>query len=152
GIGKTVLSEQGLAIADRTCGWVLSCRGVEAEAALSFSGLSDLLSSVMPDGLETLGPVRRCALEVGLLLAEPGDAAPDARAIGMALLDVLRSLAEREPVLVAIDDLQWLDAASAAAVALAPPRVVVERVGFLATVREAADTSVPFELDRVFAE
>jgi hypothetical protein len=53
GIGKTVLWEQGLAIADRSCGWVLSCRGVEAEAALSFSGLSDLLSSVMPEELDT---------------------------------------------------------------------------------------------------
>jgi len=152
GIGKTVLWEQGLAIADRSCGWVLSCRGVEAEAALSFSGLSDLLSSVMPEGLDTLGPVRRRALEVALLLAEPGDAAPDARAIGMALLDMLRSLAEREPVLVAIDDLQWLDTASAAAVALALRRLGVERVGFLATVREARDASLPFELDRVFAE
>ncbi|MGN6169597.1 MAG: AAA family ATPase [Solirubrobacteraceae bacterium] len=152
GIGKTVLWEQGLAIADRSCGWVLSCRGVEAEAALSFAGLSDLLSNVMPDALDTLGPVRRRALEVALLLAEPGDAAPDARAIGMAVLDVLRSLAEREPILVAIDDLQWLDDASAAAVALALRRLSVERVGFLATVREAADASVPFELDRLFAE
>jgi hypothetical protein len=152
GIGKTVLWEEGLAMADQGYGRVLSCRGVEAEAALSFSGLSDLLSSVMPDVLDSLVPVRRRAMEVALLLAEPGDTPPDARAIGMALLDVLRSLAERERVVLAVDDLQWLDGASAAAVALALRRLRAERVGFFVTVRDAPDGIVPFEFERVFAE
>jgi ATP/maltotriose-dependent transcriptional regulator MalT len=152
GIGKTVLWEEGLAMADQGYGRVLSCRGVEAEAALSFSGLSDLLASVLPDVLDSLVPVRRRALEVALLLAEPGDTPPDARAVGMALLDVVRWLAERERVVVAVDDLQWLDGASAAAVALAFRRLRAERVGFLVTVREAPDGIVPFEFDRVFAE
>ena len=49
-------------------------------------------------------PPRRRALEVALLLAEPGDEAPDPHAIGLAVLDVLRALAERGPVLVALDD------------------------------------------------
>jgi DNA-binding CsgD family transcriptional regulator len=151
GIGKTALWEEGLAVADRSCGRVLSCRGVEAEAALSFSGLSDLLAGVMTEVVGSLVPVRRRALEVALLLAEPGAAAPDARAIGMALLDVLGCLAERAPVLVAVDDLQWLDGASAAALALALRRLRSERVGFLAAVREAPDAVVPFELERVFS-
>lgn len=76
GIGKTVLWEEGLAVAGRSCGRVLSCRGVEAEAALSFSGLSDLFLGVMPEVLDSLAPVRRRALEVALLLAEPGAEAP----------------------------------------------------------------------------
>ena len=49
-------------------------------------------------------PVRRRALEVALLLAEPGDDVPDPRAIGVAFLDVLRLLAEQGPVVVAVDD------------------------------------------------
>jgi DNA-binding CsgD family transcriptional regulator len=152
GIGKTVLWEAGLAMAGVGCGRVLSCRGIGAEAALSFAGLSDLLSTVMPEVSDSLLPVRRRALEVALLLADPDEAGADARAIGVALLDVLRRLAESGSVIVAVDDLQWLDGASAAALALALRRVGTERIGFLATVREAPDTAVPFELERVFPE
>src|SRR5580700_10101793 len=89
GIGKTVVWEEGLAMADVACGQVLSCRGSAAEAALSFSGLSDLLSSVMPEVSDSLVPVRRHALEVALLLADPGDSGPDGRAIGTGFLDVV---------------------------------------------------------------
>jgi AAA ATPase domain len=136
GIGKTILWEEGVAEAGHGFERVLSCRGIEAEAALSFSGLSDLLSDVVADVAALLLPVRRRALEVALLLAEPGDDVPDARAIGVAFLDVLRILAERGPVLVAIDDAQWLDEPSAGAIGLALRRLGMERVGFLATVRE----------------
>jgi predicted ATPase len=138
GIGKTVLWEEGLAMANVDCGRVLSCRGIGAEAALSFSGLSDLLSSVMPEVSDSLLPVRRHALEVALLLVDPGGSGPDARAIGMALLDVLRRLSELGSVLVAVDDLQWLDAASATALALALRRAddFRPRTTFLSAVSE----------------
>ena len=55
-------------------------------------------------------------------------------------------------MLVAIDDVQWLDEPSAGAVGLALRRLRVERVGFLATVREAPDVTVPFEFERVLPE
>ena len=152
GIGKTILWEEGVAEAERRFERVLTCRGIEAEAALSFSGLSDLLSDVVADVAPLLLPVRRRALEVALLLAEPGDDVPDARAIGVAFLDILRILAERGPVLVAIDDVQWLDSPSAGAIGVALRRLRVERVGFLATVREAPDVTVPFEFERVLPE
>jgi DNA-binding CsgD family transcriptional regulator len=152
GIGKTLLWETGVAEAGQRFARVLACRGVAAEAALSFSGLSDLLSDVVAEVGPSLLPLRRRALEVALLLAEPADDAPDARAIGVAFLDVLRVLSESGPVLVAIDDLQWLDAASAGALALALRRLGTERVGFLAAVREAPDVTAPFELERVLAE
>ena len=152
GIGKTLLWETGVAEAGRRVDRVLACRGVAAEAALSFSGLSDLLSDVVAGVGPSLLPLRRRALEVALLLAEPGDDAPDARAIGVAVLDVLRVLSASGPVLVAIDDLQWLDAASAGALALALRRLHSERVGLLVTVREAPDFTGPFELERVLAD
>jgi DNA-binding CsgD family transcriptional regulator len=150
GIGKTVLWEAAVEAAQQRLGCVLVHRSVEAEAALSFTGLSDLLVPVFEEVAAELAPLRRRALEVALLLVEPGDDAPDPRAIGLALLDVLRMLAERGPVLLALDDLQWLDPSSAGALQMALRRLRNERVGVLATLRTAPDVAVPFELDRVF--
>ncbi len=113
GIGKTILWEAGVEEARERFGRVLSHRSVEAEASLAFAGLSDLLEPVLEEVAADLPPPRRQALEVALLLVAPGDEPPDPRAIGLAFLDVLRLLAERGPVLVALDDLQWLDSSSA---------------------------------------
>ena len=131
-------------------GCVLTCRGVEAEASLSFSGLSELLAPVLDEVTPSLAPPRRRALEVALLLVEPGEAAPDAHAIGLAVLDVLRVLAARAPLVVAVDDVQWLDPASAGVLQIALRRLREEPVGVLITVREAPGLSVPIELDRCF--
>jgi DNA-binding CsgD family transcriptional regulator len=150
GIGKTVLWEAGVEEAEERCGSVLSHRSVEAEASLSFTGLSDLLTPVFQEVAPSLAPLRRRALEVALLLAEPGKEAHDPRAIGLALLDVLQILAERDPVVLALDDLQWLDPSSAGVLQIALRRVRDEPVGLLATVRTAPETAVPVELDRTF--
>ena len=150
GIGKTILWEAGVEEGEHRHSLVLPHRSVEAEASLSFTGLSDLLAPVFQDVAPSLAPLRRRALEVALLLAEPGNAAHDPRAIGLALLDVLRMLAEREPVVVALDDLQWLDPSSARVLQIALRRLRDEHVGLLATVRTAPDTAVPVELDRAF--
>jgi hypothetical protein len=106
GIGKTILWEVGLEEAGQRLACVLLHRGAEAEASLSFTGLSDLLASVFDEVASSLAPMRRRALEVALMLAEPGEKAPDPHAIGLALLDVLRALAERGPVVVALDHVQ----------------------------------------------
>ena len=98
GIGKTILWEAGVEEAAGRHGYVLTCRGVEAEASLSFAGLSELLAPVFNDVADSLLPPRRRALEVALLLVEPGEATPDAHAIGLAVLDLLRALAERGSV------------------------------------------------------
>ena len=152
GIGKTILWEAGVEGARERFSRVLSHRSVEAEASLAFGGLSDLLEPVLEEVAHELPPLRREALEVALLLTGPGVQPPDPRAIGLAFLDVLRVLAERGPVLVALDDLQWLDSSSALVVPLALRRLRDERVGFLATVRTAPDVSAPFELERAFSE
>jgi predicted ATPase len=150
GIGKTILWEAGVEAARRRYGRVLTCRGVEAEAALSFSGLSQLLTPVLAETLESLAPPRRRALEVALLLVEPGEVGPDAHAIGLAVLDVLRAVAGRGPIVVALDDVQWLDPASAGALRIALRRVHEEPLGVFITVREASGPSVPVELERCF--
>lgn len=148
GIGKTILWELGVAEARVRFGRVLSCRAAETEAALSFSGLSELLTEVFDEVAPSLLPLRRRALEVALLRVEPGAQPPDAHAIGLALLDVLRVLGERAPLVVALDDLQWLDPSSAAVLQIALRRLGEERVGFLATARDPA--AATFDLARVF--
>ncbi|HXH98322.1 MAG TPA: AAA family ATPase [Gaiellaceae bacterium] len=151
GIGKTVLWEAGVGLADGTC-CLLSHRSAEAEAALSFTGLSDLLAPVFDEVGPLLAPFRRRALEVALLLVEPDDGAPDPRAIGLALLDVLRTLAEQSPVLLALDDLQWLDPSSAGVLQIALRRLEDERVRLLATVRRPSDTASLVGLETSFPE
>ena len=71
GIGKTILWEAGVEEAERRFGRVLTCRGVEAEASLSFAALSELLAPVLSDAMPSLAAPRRRALEVALSLAEP---------------------------------------------------------------------------------
>ncbi len=113
GIGKTILWEAGVALSAQRGHHVLTHRGAKAEAALSFAALSDLLGPLFDDLSPSLAPLRRRALAVALLLAEPGDERPDVHAIGLAVLDALRQLAYGGPVVIALDDVQWLDAASA---------------------------------------
>jgi DNA-binding CsgD family transcriptional regulator len=150
GIGKTILWERGVEEAVRRHGRVLVHRSAEAEASLSFTGLSDLVAPVLDDLASSLAPVRRRALEVALLLAEPGDSAPDPRAIGLALLDVLNALAEDGPVVIALDDVQWLDSPSAGALQIALRRLRGARVGLLATLRSEPGTAIPFPLESAF--
>jgi predicted ATPase len=105
GIGKTTLLE---ALARRAEGvTVLRARGVETEAELAFSALSDLLGPVL-SGLPSLPAPQSAALSASLALGPP---APGERlAVCVATLGLLR--AAGGPVLAIVDDLQWVDAAS----------------------------------------
>jgi tetratricopeptide (TPR) repeat protein len=151
GIGKTVLWEIACQQAHRGPGRVLSWRGVEAEAMFAFAGLSELLAGVVDAVAPTLAAPRRHALEVALLLAEPNGHAPDAHAIGLALVDVLEALSQTGPVLVALDDVQWLDASSAAVLQVAMRRLHEQPVGVLLTLREEPRSRMPFDLERSFS-
>jgi DNA-binding CsgD family transcriptional regulator len=138
GIGKTVLWEAGVAEARARGFRVLVHRSVQAEAGFAFAGLSDLVGPLFEDVAEELAPPRRQALEVALLLSEAGEASPPPNAIGVALLDVLRALSRDAPVLVALDDLQWLDESSASVLPAALRRLDTEPVALLATARGTA--------------
>ena len=151
GIGKTALWEKGVEEA-RGVLRVLVHRSVEAEAHLSFVGLSDLLMPVFDAVAPSLSPPRREALEVALLLATPGEVAPDPRAVGLALLDVIRVLAEDGAVVLALDDLQWLDASSAGVLQIALRRLREEPVGLFATLRKAAGVEGGFKPQHAFRE
>jgi DNA-binding CsgD family transcriptional regulator len=135
GIGKTVLWSASVERAERRGLRVLSCRCTESEVSLAFSGLSDLLGSLFDEIVPSLAPPRRRALEVALLLADADEGPLDERAVGLAVLDMLRLVASEQPVLVAVDDLQWLDVSSTRALGMAVRRLAGEQVGLLATVR-----------------
>lgn len=135
GIGKTMLWGVAAGRA-RARGWrLLTSAPGEAEAQLSFAGLGDLLA----DALDALGqriPVpQRRPLEVALLLRPAEGAPPDRRAVALATTTALRLLAEEGPVLVAVDDCQWLDSPSAHALAFALRRLPSDRVRIMLTRR-----------------
>jgi DNA-binding CsgD family transcriptional regulator len=144
GIGKTTLWEAGVGAARELQLRVLTARATDAEAELSFTALGDLLDEVALDDLPSLAPPRRRALGAALLREEIPEEPPDRRAIAMAVLDVLRELAARGRVIVAIDDAQWLDPASSEALAFAARRLGEAPVGFLVTRR----TGGPVTLER----
>ena len=110
GIGKSTLWFAGVEHARAQGLRVLSSRPAEAERGLAHAGLGDLFEGVLDDVLPALAPPRRRALEVALLLEEVSGDPVDHRAVAVAVRSVLQLLSEREPILIAVDDVQWLDA------------------------------------------
>jgi DNA-binding CsgD family transcriptional regulator len=139
GIGKTTLWFAALERARESGARVLTARPAEAESRMAYAALADLLGGV-EDGLwaELPGP-QRLAVDRVLLRAEPSGAATDRRAVGAALLSVLERLAGRTPLVLAVDDLQWVDPSSAQALAFAARRLTGP-VGVLGTVRTGSGT------------
>jgi len=146
GIGKTTLWRAGLAAAGDRGYRVLACRASGAEVQLSFAALGDLLQPVLEEALPCLSVPQQRALKIALLLEEAAGQGVDRRAIGLALLNVLRSLQESRPVLVAVDDLQWLDDPSAAALEFSLRRLEAEQVGVFMTLRLETARPSPFNL------
>jgi predicted ATPase len=139
GIGKTTVWSACAAWAAGRSYTVLSCRPAEAEAALSFAALGDLLEGVLDQALPQLPSPQRRALQVALLMEDPGGSPPEQRAISIAFLAVIRHLAGSRPVVLAIDDLQWLDVPSARTVEFALRRLSHEQAGLLAAARDQGD-------------
>ena len=131
GIGKTAVWEAGQALAARAGLRVLACRAARPEAGLPFTALGDLLAPVQGDVGALPAPQAR-ALRVALLLEDPGETPVDVRALGLALVALLR---DAGPVALFVDDLQWLDPASEAVLAFALRRLAEAPVLLAATVR-----------------
>jgi len=148
GIGKTTLWTEGLRAAERRGCTVLSASGSPGETQLSFAAIGDLLGDLAAVVLPGLPGPQRQALEVVLLLAGPRDRPPDERAIGTAVLTAFRQLAATTTLLVAIDDVQWLDEPSLRALEFAARRLKGERVGLLVARRGTDSGALPLALDR----
>jgi DNA-binding CsgD family transcriptional regulator len=132
GIGKTTVWRAALDMAAGKGFRIVSCAPADAEARLAYAALRDLLEpAVLAGTIDELPAPQRRALEVALLRAEPEGAGPEDGAVAAATLAVLRRLAEREPLLVAVDDAQWLDASSAAVIGFCVRRLRSARIALL---------------------
>jgi DNA-binding CsgD family transcriptional regulator len=142
GIGKTTLV--AAAVADATeRGWrVLECRPAAAEAQLPFAALADALGAAVDEVIPAL-PAPQGAALLGALRRTDADV--DRLALSSGALGVLRALAERRAVILAIDDAQWLDAPSANAVAFAVRRLTDEPIVVVASRREGEALPPAFE-------
>ena len=152
GIGKTTLWMEAVERARRGSLVVLSARPVAAEVRLGFAALADLLEPVAGDVIAGLPEPQARALAVALLREDPGDGRLDRRAVGAATAGVLAALARRAAVVVAVDDLQWLDGPSARALEFAVRRLERLPVGLLACERTGADRKTVLEVDRALPE
>ncbi|HEY5478478.1 MAG TPA: AAA family ATPase [Gaiellaceae bacterium] len=149
GIGKTALWREGIELAGERGFRVLACEATPTETPLAFAALGDLLDEVPLSSHKRLPPPQRRALETSLLLIEPGDGKADQRAVSVAVLTLVRSLAAKKPILIAIDDVQWLDASSARVLAFVLRRLREGPIGLLMTRRsdEGAGGKPPLDLD-----
>ena len=137
GVGKTALWRQVIEAAPAR-GWhVCACAPASSEAGLSFAALGDLLDGELDSVLPVLPSPQRAALEVALLRRTGDDrtGVTDERLIGAATLSALRELARRRSLIVAIDDMQWVDTSSAAALGFALRRLREQSILVLATSR-----------------
>ena len=124
GAGKSKLWRAAVAAAVRAGCRVLRTEPSASEADTPFAGLSDLLAAALPEVADGIPDPQREALEVALQLARPADDKPPAtHAIGRGVLATLSALADVGPVLLAIDDAQWLDEGSLDALEFALRRV-----------------------------
>jgi DNA-binding NarL/FixJ family response regulator len=139
GVGKTSLLEAARARAgDFTC---LTAVGVESEAHLAYAGLFGLLNPLR-DLVAEIPEAQAAALRSALAWSTASSGA-DRFLLGAATLSLLAAAGEQRPVLVLVDDVQWLDPESASALAFAARRLGPDPV---ACVMAARTGSVPAEL------
>ncbi|HEY3527684.1 MAG TPA: AAA family ATPase [Nocardioides sp.] len=149
GTGKSTLWEAGLAYAQGHSFHMLRARPAEAESGMPHSGLTDLFEgAVLDEVLAEISPPRRRALEVTMLRAEPEQGPVDDRALALAVRDVVQLLGRDHRVLLAIDDVQWLDPASSGTLAFALRRLPGDHLHVLLARRTEAGMSVS-ELEAV---
>lgn len=151
GIGKTTILQTAVRRAEARGTRVLSSRPGPSETRLTYAGLADLLDTVEEDAFAALPQPQRRALDAALLRADPAGPSADQRSIATGFLAVLRTLSISMPVLLAIDDIQWLDAPSRHVVDFAMRRLENERIGLIAAARIDADSPSRPSFGQAFA-
>jgi DNA-binding CsgD family transcriptional regulator/tetratricopeptide (TPR) repeat protein len=147
GIGKTTLWREALTRAEERGYIILACRPAEAEARLSYSSIADLLAAIDDRVFATLPTPQREALGAVMLREASSIGMVDPRAVAAAMLSVLRALASKAPVIVGIDDFQWLDRTSAQAIAFGVRRIE-GAFGLVTAVRTGNAHQYPVRLAR----
>jgi DNA-binding CsgD family transcriptional regulator/tetratricopeptide (TPR) repeat protein len=137
GVGKTALLRH-LSTAAAGCR-IARAAGVESEMELAYAGLHALCAPML-GRLEQLPAPQRDALSTafGLSAGPP----PDRFLVGLAVLSLLADAAEEQPLLIMVDDAQWLDRVSAQTLAFVARRLLAERLGLVFALRESGDEHV----------
>src|SRR5262249_32848736 len=134
GVGKTALLDY---LAERASGCrVAAAAGVQSEMELPFAGLHQLLAPML-DRLGRLPSPQREAVRTAFGLR--GGPAPDKFVVGLAVLGLLSEVAAARPLVCLVDDQQWLDHASAQALAFVARRLGAEAVGLVFAARVPTD-------------
>jgi len=123
---------------------VLAARPTEAEGDLSFAALVELLDPVTDSELDELAEPQRQALAIALLRAT-SEQPVRAGAISVGMVNIVRALSRSGPLLIAVDDLQWLDAPSARALEFALRRFRSEPIGVLLAGRDLSSIGMLLE-------
>src|SRR5271156_2490801 len=134
GVGKTRLLDWAVEEARQLR--VLRTVGVEGEIELPFAALQQLCSPIL-DRSERLPDPQRDALRVAFGLS--AGQTPNPFLVGLAALRLLSEASEQRPLLCVVDDGQWLDRASARALAFVARRLLAEKIAFVFTARELGD-------------
>jgi DNA-binding CsgD family transcriptional regulator len=153
GIGKTIVWKhvaQGLGRSSR----VLSGRPAPAERPLAFSALEDLFGGMGDEVLAALPEPRRLAVQVALLrnassgpaVAPAGRPRPERHVLARGILDLLRVLSADAPLVIALDDAQWLDRPSTGVLEFCFRRLEAEPISILLTFR--TEDPMPLGLDQ----
>jgi DNA-binding CsgD family transcriptional regulator len=146
GIGKTIIWTQALLTAKAAGITVRTCRCSESDGTWSFAGLGDLFDGLELSKLAGLPAVQRSALSAALLIAGDGGHEPGNRVVGVAVLGVLRALARSGPLLLAIDDVQWLDSSTRSVLSFALRRLDREPVRLVTSWRTGTAGDVAADL------
>jgi ABC-type sugar transport system ATPase subunit len=133
GIGKSRLLAETARAAQQRGMLVLTTVGVQSEAQLPFAGLHQLLRPVRGE-LAGLPPVQRAALDAAFGLTE--EAVPEHFRIAMAVLDLVTEAAAAAPVLLVVDDAQWLDRPTTDVLAFVARRIASDPVILVAAIRD----------------
>lgn len=139
GVGKTALLDH---VAEHARGCeVIRAVGVQSEMELAFAGLHQMCGHLLEPATRLPAPQRR-ALETAFGLRN--GPAPDRFLVGLAVLSLLSEEGARRPLICLIDDRQWLDSASAQALAFAGRRLMIDSVGMIFATRDPADDLAGF--------
>src|SRR5262245_11268561 len=137
GIGKSALCSYAV---EQAAGMtVLAARGSETERDLAFAGLAQLFRAEL-GRLDGLPAPQGAALAGALAVGPPVEV--DRFTVCAAVLSLLAAIAEASPVLVVVDDAEWLDRSSSEALAFAARRLAAAGVAVGATLGDGRPTAL----------
>jgi DNA-binding CsgD family transcriptional regulator len=145
GIGKTTIFREAMRLGEEAGFAVLSCRPAVSESVFALAAVADIVRNIPAAQWTTLPAPQRRALEVALHLAEPGDDRIEQSALAAGVHSLVAGTAADRPVLLGMDDVQWLDNGSVAVLAFVIRRIGPQRIAVLATQRSGEKAAIDLD-------